>query len=237
MKKDSRIEKIVVPVVVCILSVSDFILCAYLVFSGITTSWDTSTFLAINDFLPNSPLSVLMIYLSEYGREVVFTSVFFILAFSRKASHRRAAFYMLLTFIALVILGPLVQASLFRVRPYVTLKDVGKFLLPPINLSSFPSGHSYGVAGLTAVLWYTLRNEKKFLYVLTLEAALVCISRIYVGAHYPMDVIGGVLFGVAIASGIAAFQIKLDNVFRRLDVYWRARLIRYVEPTGRKIDE
>ena len=138
MKKDSRIEKIVVPVVVCILSVSGFILCAYLVFSGITTSWDTSTFLAINDFLPNSPLSVLMIYLSEYGREVVFTSVFFILAFSRKASHRRAAFYMLLTFIALVILGPLVQASLFRVRPYVTLKDVGKFLLPPDQPFEFP---------------------------------------------------------------------------------------------------
>lgn len=178
-----------------------------------------------------------MVYLSEYGREVVFTAVFFILAFSRKASHRRAAFYMLLTFIALVTLGPLVQASFFRARPYVTLKDTGQFLLPPITLSSFPSGHSYGVAGLTAVLWFKLRNEKKFVYLLTVEAALVCISRVYVGAHYPMDVIAGVFFGVGVAAGVVAFQFKLDSVFRRLDVHWRRNLIRYVEQTEQDVDE
>jgi undecaprenyl-diphosphatase len=171
-----------------------------------------------------------MISFSEYGREVVFTGAFFILAFSRKENHRRAAFYMFLTFIALSILGPLVQSLLFRDRPDVTLKDVGQFILPPLSLSSFPSGHAYGVAGLTTVLWLSLqKDDRKLLYLLTVDAAFVCFSRVYVGAHYPMDVVAGVFFGIAVASGIMIFQTKLDGIFARLEVHWRKKLVSYVE--------
>lgn len=33
---------------------------------------------------------------------------------------------------------------------------------------------------------------------LTIEATLVCSSRVYVGGHYPLDVVGGILLGVGV---------------------------------------
>ena len=142
---------------------------------------------------------------------------------------------MLLTFLALSILGPLVQYSFARDRPNLALQDIGKFILQPLSLPSFPSGHSFGVAGLATVLWFSL-DEKKLVSLLTLDSAFVCFSRVYVGAHYPMDVIAGVFFGVAVGAGIMAFQRKFDKVFRRLDIHWRTKLIKYVEEAEEKIE-
>jgi len=34
---------------------------------------------------------------------------------------------------------------------------------------------------------------------LAIEAALVCLSRIYVGGHYPLDIVGGILLGVGVS--------------------------------------
>src|SRR5437879_12384938 len=61
--------------------------------------------------------------------------------------------------------------------------------------SSFPSGH---VLIVTIGATFSLLKFKKRVVslLLSLEAAIVCYSRVYVGMHYPLDVVAGVLLGI-----------------------------------------
>jgi membrane-associated phospholipid phosphatase len=51
---------------------------------------------------------------------------------------------------------------------------------------------------------------------LTVEAALVCVSRVYLGGHYPLDVVGGILLGVGIALIFASMDKSIEVVITPL---------------------
>ncbi len=61
---------------------------------------------------------------------------------------------------------------------------------------SFPSGHTAtAFAGATVLSWLEPRAAPAF-YVL---AAAIAYSRLYVGVHFPLDVVGGLAIGLATA--------------------------------------
>ncbi len=69
--------------------------------------------------------------------------------------------------------------------------------------------------GCATVALLVFNNTPRKLVVslaLTLEAALVCISRVYVGGHYPLDVVGGILLGV----GVALIFVGVDKSIEAL---------------------
>lgn len=89
-----------------------------------------------------------------------------------------------------VILKPLVA----RARPYVTLDTI----VPLGHLSrdfSFPSGHS---AASFAGAWALYKSApRKYGIAAVVLAALIALSRLYVGVHYPTDVLAGAAIGIA----------------------------------------
>lgn len=93
----------------------------------------------------------------------------------------------------LLVVNITIKPLVGRIRPYVTLESI----LPLGHLPgdhSFPSGHS---AGSFAAAWALFRSAKKRWGVPALVlAALISLSRLYVGVHYPTDVIGGVIIGI-----------------------------------------
>ena len=83
-----------------------------------------------------------------------------------------------------------------RNRPFEKLPNI-RFLMPPPDKFSFPSGHT-GAAFLMATLF------SAFLPTLTIPlgvlAALIGFSRIYNGLHFPSDVLAGMALGIFCAK-------------------------------------
>jgi len=79
-------------------------------------------------------------------------------------------------------------------RPFHVFKEIVT-LIPDQDGYSFPSLHAaLTVATATLCIWY----DRRLGVVLYLFAFLVSISRIYVGVHYPVDIVVGAILGICI---------------------------------------
>lgn len=84
-----------------------------------------------------------------------------------------------------------------RTRPYEVIDGL-ILLVEKQSDFSFPSGHS--CASFAAAMAYYKMLPKKYGVPAVILAALIAFSRLYVGVHYPSDVIAGILAGMFAAS-------------------------------------
>jgi len=85
-----------------------------------------------------------------------------------------------------------------RLRPCKTLEDI-VLLVKCGPGKSFPSSHASNNFTVAMVLSHYYKS-KKWLFITI--AALIAISRVVVGVHYPIDIIAGSAIGIAIGWGI-----------------------------------
>jgi len=196
---------------------SGFVILASLIVSNNlpVTKWDYSVFGVINN-PHDKTINKIMIGLSKYGREAVWIVTTAILFIFGKKDGRRTAILLTMAFIILIPLGSILKDEINRQRPMpLTYEN----LLIKESDPSFPSGHAVIVSAGAFIMLSRFNQGKRIAIslALTVEALLVIYSRIYVGDHYPLDVIGGILLGTGVSSVVIGSSKYFDPIFSRLD--------------------
>jgi undecaprenyl-diphosphatase len=108
-------------------------------------------------------------------------------------------------------LSYLLRQLVGRDRPPLVYPDPRPLVSVP-HTGAFPSGHSASAFAAATVIAWASRRLAVPAYVL---AALVAWSRVYVGVHWPLDVIGGAILGVLVGTLVVRALPRLSEVRRR----------------------
>ena len=117
----------------------------------------------------------------------------------------------------------IIKKSVQRTRPcndISRLLEQGhevKLLVPCGSGYSFPSSHATNHFAVAVFVIFTFAAHKKWLkWGLIIWASSIALGQVYVGVHYPLDVLFGGILGSFIGWGVAFLYKKLENTYRIL---------------------
>ncbi len=150
----------------------------------------------------NPKLQMAMLEITSLGTGTVVTMIVLIAGlFLWLNTHKHSAILLVAATLGAMVLDNLLKIGFDRPRPQIF--EWGTYAVS----SSFPSGHAMSsvvVYGTVAYLAARLQqNGRSRILTLTLAAIvvlLICTSRLYLGVHYPSDVLAGVTIGIAWAA-------------------------------------
>lgn len=108
------------------------------------------------------------------------------------------------TIIVNLVLKPLVG----RTRPFMVNEAIEVLTRTPHDFS-FPSGHTGSMVAVAAVILFCM--DRKYGIPAIIAALLMAFSRVYVGVHYPTDVLASIILGFV----IALFAVKSMDRFEK----------------------
>ena len=186
-------------------------------FAQSLSSFDTWLFHLLNGGLRNDFFDVVMPYITRVRYWRVPIGVFLAVLFFFGGRRGRIVALLLVPAIAVsdVVGSRVIRHLYFRMRPCAGLDDVN-LLVSCARSSSLPSIHALNMFTAVTVVgaFYGIRVRALVFSI----ATLVGFSRVYVGAHYPLDVLAGALIGLA-------WGMTLVWTWRVASAQWSAYLL------------
>ena len=149
-------------------------------------------------------LAVFLNYAGEHG-EIWIAFTLLLLLFRRT---RKAGCAMATALVLYLVAGDCILKPLFaRPRPCDLNTSITMLVARPHG-HSFPSGHTASGVAAAYALW--LQNRKLGAPALVL-AAFIAFTRLYLYVHFPTDVLGGAVLGIALGTAASAFANYMAN--------------------------
>lgn len=181
---------------------------------GVAWHVDLLIFRWINDFAGHSPLlDALMISLAEwlaFGAPVLLLGLWFLPGATRSERRITAVLTVGAMLLALGV-ADLPSIVYFRPRPFQS-HEVTLLVREPL-LPSFPSTH---MAAMTALVVGLNGHIGRWQYLAWAVVAGSMLGRVYVGVHYPTDVLGGFLDGLLVGLLVMGNRDALSNFAERI---------------------
>ncbi|MFB9905488.1 phosphatase PAP2 family protein [Allokutzneria oryzae] len=183
-------------------------------------SSDAALYLSVTDFAASTPwLAGLVIAFSVYGLALLVPAFMAMLwwAKSRGAAAVAAVVWVPCAVVLAYVIDLVVKHLVAEVRPCRVVAGSHPLLPcdPPTDFS-FPSNHAAMVAAFAAAVFLVRRGWGVIAGVFAL---LMAASRVYVGAHYPHDVLAGLVLGAVVGLLGVAVRVRttrlVDRVLRR----------------------
>ncbi|WP_051246823.1 diacylglycerol kinase family protein [Nocardioides halotolerans] len=160
---------------------------------------------AVDEHWMIRPLRVIEVAFGNVGMAVLTLAVALLML---TRGHRRAATYTVGVMVATTATYTVIKLLVGRARPEWQLEQA------LLSSKSFPSGHASSITafgGILIVLVVMLvrrSSVRRALYVLIgLFVVVVCLDRVFLGRHFPSDVLGGFLLGMGmVALGLAVYS-------------------------------
>jgi undecaprenyl-diphosphatase len=174
-------------------------------------SMDRQIFLFANNNLANPVFDFLMPLITNKKNWLIPIGITWILLIWRGGRRGRIVAFLI---IPILILADQTSSSLLkhtfdRLRPCKVLENV-RLLIPCGSGYSFPSSHATNISAAFVLFIY---YYSKYTIVWVTVILLIGFSRIYVGVHYPLDVLGGFVVGTTISI---LFILSFRLVERRM---------------------
>jgi undecaprenyl-diphosphatase len=208
---------LIVGVLVAIAGTIGFAALADVVREGYTQQFDTAVLRWLGAH--HTPtLTTIMTEVTPLGTGVVVLTVIGITtAFLWHTEHKHSARMLLAATAGNILLNNVLKLFFDRERPSVF--EWGTHAAS----SSFPSGHAMSATVVYGTVAYLLARlqKRRWARAITLSVAvimilLICLTRLYLGVHYPSDVLGGIIVGLAWAGFcMATLEASLALARRR----------------------
>lgn len=169
----------------------------------------------------NSAFDTVMVFFSTYVPYIFMVTiaiVFILGAVKNREEYRKASVSTFVITVINLILAFIIGSIYYVDRPFVHNKV--NLLIPHIEDASFPSDHSTGTMSIALELG---TYNKLLGVILTALSLVVGFSRVYVGNHYPADVIGAYimvlitnyLYNLWLRTKIEELYIQIERIVLR----------------------
>ena len=198
------------------------------------TEFDGNFLIGIQEHLNADWLTPVMKFITLFGEDGIFWICVCLLLVLFKRTRRLGIICSLSLLFTFICCNLIIKPGVDRTRPWVMFTEVIRYLEPPGD-ASFPSGHSANAMGPAWAMFLASRPEHRKCYdevpclgwrgngasakavhrfgiAAVVLAFLIGLSRLYLGMHYPSDVVAGLLLGMvcalAVFRGVRAFEIS-----------------------------